>query len=301
MPFLRLSLLSAFTLLIMSVSPLRAPPPALAAHHLAEISEVMVGFNGNPNVQYVEINQRAFGQNVVANTRLSAFDAAGNFIGVVLLVPGNVPNSGDGRRWIIGTTAFEAAAGIQADFEFTPGILPATAGMVCWGAPGVFPPADPNSWVASNPNNYVDCVAYGGSAFTGQNPMSSPSEASNDGPGDCQRSLTRVTPATFNVTNPWAKSNDVTAFALANPSPTNNAGNVGSLVATDTNMNGIADCRETAVGGIAGLPDLASAPLETTDSSGGSAGFLAAVAAAGAVAVIALGGAAWYARRRWLK
>ena len=33
--------------------------PALAAHHIAEISEVMVGFDGDPNVQYVEINMQS--------------------------------------------------------------------------------------------------------------------------------------------------------------------------------------------------------------------------------------------------
>lgn len=54
-----------------------------------------------------------------------------------------------------------------------------------------------------------------------------------------------------------------------------------------------------SVGGIAELPDVAGAPLKARDSSGGNAGLLAGITAA-AAGVIALGSAAWYARRRWL-
>ena len=54
------------------------------------------------------------------------------------------------------------------------------------------------------------------------------------------------------------------------------------------------------VGGIAELPEVAGTPLETEGSSGPSAGVLAGVAA-GTAGVVGLGGAAWYARRRWLR
>ncbi len=55
-----------------------------------------------------------------------------------------------------------------------------------------------------------------------------------------------------------------------------------------------------AVGGIAELPEVAGTPLETDGSSGPSAGLLAGVVGATAIGAIALGGAAWYTRRRWL-
>ncbi len=59
-------------------------------------------------------------------------------------------------------------------------------------------------------------------------------------------------------------------------------------------------CVANTVGGITELaPEAAGAPLETDGSSGPGAGFLVGIAAATAVGVIALGGAAWYARRRW--
>ena len=52
------------------------------------------------------------------------------------------------------------------------------------------------------------------------------------------------------------------------------------------------------VGGIAELPDVAGLPLKAEGSSGPSAGVVAGVVAAVAAGALALGGAAWYARRR---
>jgi plastocyanin len=53
-----------------------------------------------------------------------------------------------------------------------------------------------------------------------------------------------------------------------------------------------------SVGGIAQLPDVANAPLATTTPSGGSGVGLIAGSAAIAAGLVAMGGAAWYARRR---
>ena len=52
------------------------------------------------------------------------------------------------------------------------------------------------------------------------------------------------------------------------------------------------------VGGVAELPEVAGAPLQATGSSGGNAGLIAGLIAAGVAGVVALGGAAWYVRRR---
>ena len=198
--------------------------PVLAAHHIAEISEVMSGFAGDSDVQFVEVDQLASYQNFVTNTRLTAFNPDGSLAGVLLdPVGGDVSLTGD--KWIMGTAAFETASGINADFVFSPGILPA-AGMVCWGAPDVSAPL-PNTWAASDPNNYVDCVSYGGAAFTGTNSMS-PNPAGS-GAGDGTLSLTRSTSSTGKITNPWRNSDDDLDFKLAVPSPTNDAGQVGSL------------------------------------------------------------------------
>ncbi len=61
-------------------------------------------------------------------------------------------------------------------------------------------------------------------------------------------------------------------------------------------------CVANVVGGITELaPEAVGAPLETNGSSGPSNGLLAGIAAAIAVGAIALGGTAWYARRRWVR
>lgn len=235
--------------------------PAQAAHHIAEITEVMSGFDGDPDVQYVEIEQLAIYQGFIANTRLTAFNPDGTLAGVLL-----DPVGGDltADKWIMGTAAFEAASGISADFIFAPGILPA-AGMVCWGAPGAIAPF-PITWDASDPNNYVDCVSYGGAAFTGANPMS-PSPASS-GAGNDVLSLTRSTSSTSKTTNPWRNSDDSIDFKLAVPSPTNGDREVGSLIAGVPSPvpPPTSTPRPLAVGGVSldeglrGLPPASTAP-----------------------------------------
>jgi hypothetical protein len=275
---IRIALVGALLLATVALAPLQTSTPALAVVHLAEIHEVMSGFNGNPNVQYVEVNMRSIGQNLTNGARLSAFTASGAFIDgnpmmmgnqPILTVSGNVANSGDGVRWLIGTTQFEAAAGIQADFEFpmSPG-LPAGPGLVC-----LFEPLRD----FTNPSQSIDCVAYGGAGFTGSNPNSSPSEAALDGPGDCERSLTRINPSTLNFTVPWALSDDANDFALMTPSPENNAGGMGTLTATpDTDGDTEADCRDDDDDGD-GVLDVNDncrviANLDQTDGDGDGAG-----------------------------
>ena len=57
------------------------------------------------------------------------------------------------------------------------------------------------------------------------------------------------------------------------------------------------DCAGS-VGGVAELAEAAGTPLDAPDSSGTSAGLIAGVLAAVAAGVVALGGVAWYAKRR---
>lgn len=255
--------------------------PALATFHIAEISEVMSGFDGDPDVQFVEVERLDFaylGQGFVANTRLTAFNPDGTLAGV-LLDPVGADFILGGVWWIMGTPAFETASGISADFVFSPGILP-SAGMVCWGAPGLAAP-DPNTWDASDPDNYVDCVSYGGASFTGTNPMS-PNPASS-GAGDNTSSLTRIGASTGKVTNPWRNSDDATDFALLTPSPTNDAGEAGTLIAgPPAPVGGI-----SLDGGLRGLSDSSTRSLAAWLVGGLIVGMLASGSlAAGAVAYV---------------
>jgi hypothetical protein len=119
-----------------------------ASFHLAEIDELMVGYGGDADAQFVEIEMLAGGQNLVAGSKLTAFEASGAFSSVVLNVSGNV-QSGSARRWLMATSEFVALSGVAADFVFVAG-LPAS-GMVCWGKPVN----------QQNPADYIDCVSYG--------------------------------------------------------------------------------------------------------------------------------------------
>lgn len=225
---------------------LRPAGPASAIVHLAEVHEIMVSFNGDPDVQFIEINMRLGAQNITIAATLASFDSTGTFIDAdpgtvgdqpLITFPNNVPNSGAEIRWIVGTTEFETASGITADFVIpaSPG-LPTTAGMVClFEAFRDF----------TNPFQSVDCISYGGASFTGDNPNSfSPlPDAATTGPGDGTKSLTRIEPADFIGGKPWAQGEVVIDFALRCPSPENNAGDI-ALLGADDNSNGLPNCHE---------------------------------------------------------
>ncbi len=205
--------------------------PAEATFHISQINEVMFGAGGDGSLQYVEIKMLAPGQNLVHNTRLSAWNADGSFFGVLLLVPTDVPNGNDGGTWIMGTADLQATTGMKPDFTFAPVTLPAT-GMICWGAPGLITP-DPSTWDPSNPLNYVDCLPYGG--YSGANIRNAP--ATPLALGDGSLSLTRVASTTSTAMN----------YALQCPTPTNNS-MATAEVGPDTDGDGYVDCAETALG-----------------------------------------------------
>ncbi len=131
--------------------------PSQASFHLAEIRELLTSFDGDADVQFVEIAMLSGGQNLVQDTVLAAFDQNGDYLQDVLVVPNDVPNAF--APWLMATAGFEALTGFAPDFVI-PAALPTQGGMICWGAPGVDAPP-PGSWDHTDPENYVDCLAYG--------------------------------------------------------------------------------------------------------------------------------------------
>jgi hypothetical protein len=182
-----------------------------ALFHIAVIDELMSGLSGSDSVQFVEIRMLAGSQNIVSGSKLSAFDASGTFLRVVLTVPANV-TGGANRAWIMGSTDFAAAAGITPDFVFTStgGLgLETTDGMACWGKP-----TD-----QTNPNQYVDCVAYGN--YVG------PANAHTSAPAS-------ITPFGHALVRVSETDNNALDFACNDPAdPENNAMAVGSIAASD--------------------------------------------------------------------
>ena len=208
-----------FPLLAAALALLSAPP-AHAAFHAALIDEVHA--TPEDGEGFVEIRMLGAGQNFVGHSRLSAWNCNGSFKGIVLEVPGNVTNSGSNVRWIMATST-AATSGVTPDFTFAVGALPLGCGMVCWGAPvPPFVPENPPTWDETVSSNYVDCVAYGGYTGTNVPPVAgTPTSltASNN-----TTSLTRI----------GSSANNANDFALACPTPTNNAGTTGNPVCTTT-------------------------------------------------------------------
>lgn len=186
---------------------------AEAAFHFAAISEVMFGYNGDPDVQFVEVQMQSAGQNLTAHAILGYFDATGAYGGDILEVPTNVQTGDSGGRWIMGSPDYAAISGMTPDFTFTPVASMPTTGMVCvGGGPGVLP-QNPPTWTRTTMTNWFDCVPYGG--YTG--PPIKHGPASPFGPGDGTSSLTRI----------MDTDNTSVDFALACPTPQNNRDAIG--------------------------------------------------------------------------
>jgi hypothetical protein len=207
----RLLLLLATAVLVVA-----APRPAAAVFHFAVIDEILTSHDGDAAIQFVEIRMLIGAQTQVEDSVLGFFGPTGTYAGDVLVVPNNIANGGQDVRWLMGTTAFATASGISVDFEFPAGII-GDSGMICWGAPGSTTP-DPLSWDHTDPDNYTDCVAYGGYTGTTSHHVGTPSPLDPVG-----HSLVRV----------GESDNNAADFACGDPAtPTNNAGPPESLAAT---------------------------------------------------------------------
>src|SRR3989442_13910587 len=108
-------------ILVATLLVLLAPASGRAAFHLANVSEVMSGANGDPAVQFVEIRMNQPFQTVTSHSRLTAFSCNGSSFSVLLEVPINVPTSDAGLHWIMATTSFSASAGMTPVFTWVPG------------------------------------------------------------------------------------------------------------------------------------------------------------------------------------
>lgn len=192
------------------------PAPSEALFHMSVIEEVMTSYGGDSQVQFVEIRMLASSQNFVEDSVLASFDGGGNYVGDVLIVPSNVPNSGVDVRWIMATSALQTVSGLAPDFIMPAG-LPTGGGMVCWGAPGVLPPP-PGSWDHTDPENYVDCLAYGTYSGPTNSHTGTPTSLNADG-----HSLRRISETDNNAT-------DFVCADIANPA--NNAGLSINLAST---------------------------------------------------------------------
>jgi hypothetical protein len=210
----------AYLTVVVALAVCSLATPSRAAFHVTVIDQVMTSYNGDAGVQFIEMRMLADLQYFVANSVFAAFDANGNYVADILVVPTNVSNSGIGTRWLIGTAAFETQSGITPDFVMPTGILPTGGGMVCYGGGGGLVPQNPPSWSRTDFSTYVDCLAYGTYSGPTNVRIGTPTSLNADG-----HSLQRDT----------TTSNNAADFSCADPAtPENNAGMTGSMPATSS-------------------------------------------------------------------
>jgi hypothetical protein len=208
----------AYLTVVVALAVCSLATPSRAAFHVTVIDEVMTSYNGDAGVQFIEMRMLAGLQSFVANSVLAAFDANGNYVADILVVPNNVTNSGIGVRWLVGTAGFQTQSGITPDFVMPAGILPTGGGMVCYGGGGGLVPKNPPNWSRTDFSTYVDCLAYGTYSGPTNVKIGTPTTLNGDG-----HSLQRGT----------TTSNNAADFSCADPAtPENNSGDKGSMPAT---------------------------------------------------------------------
>ena len=127
------------------------PGAAGAAFHLNEINKIMAGFNGNTNIQAVELRMITAGENVVGGGVIRTYDAAGGLVGTLGTFGGNVPNGIADRKILCATALFQSTFGITADLTIAPGVIPIT-GQVSFEVGGCLVNAIPYGNVTSFKN-----------------------------------------------------------------------------------------------------------------------------------------------------
>lgn len=176
-------------------------PHAWASFHLAKVTEVMPG-TADPGAEYVEIGLPAPGENFFGGHVLTVYGPASTPAGSCTF-SGTLPNGESQRSALVATPAGAAAFGVAGDCILPAGDhLSPAGGAACWSG--------------------VDCVAWG--AVTGTPGLASavgtPAPAISAG-----SSLTRSTAggcATLLEVSDDT-NNSAADFALAAPTPRNNA------------------------------------------------------------------------------
>ncbi len=126
-----IALAIALALVALLAPPAHGAPQSPQAFHLMEITKLMVGFNGNTNIQAVEMRMQIGGQNAVTGTTVEIYDGDGNLTGTLGAFTGSVPNGLAGDNLLCATALFQSTFGITADLTLTPGI-PVTSGQVAF-------------------------------------------------------------------------------------------------------------------------------------------------------------------------
>jgi len=115
------------------------PLPARASFHLIEVNKILPSFNGNANIQALELRMLSSGENLVTGMAVRTYNATGGLVGTLGTFAADLPAAGalTDRKILCATTQFQTTFGITADLTITPGIISGT-GQISWEKPGCF-------------------------------------------------------------------------------------------------------------------------------------------------------------------
>jgi len=132
------------------------------------LDEIVGSWQGNDEIQYVELRMLAPDQTGLANVAALIFDdATASADGRrAAIFTSNVLRAVEGAKILVATAQARDTAGIVPDFLLPTGFLRPTAGRVCYAV---------NSGQGFS---FVDCVAYG--AFTGDSDFGAPTPLTPD-------------------------------------------------------------------------------------------------------------------------
>jgi hypothetical protein len=222
------------------------PHPARASFHFMQIEQVIGGVNGDTTAQAIQLRMRSGGQNLVAQAKLMAVDAAGAFPVLLDDMTTNVPNGQAGRRVLITTPNFANYTDIPLVSDFTMVPIPASylaAGQVRF---------------MDNGSTIYWSLSWGGANYTG----STTGSTTNDSNGNFGPPVDMPLPSTTlqallftGATSALSTQNNLQyALTLGAATFINNAGTSFTLVAPaeptlpgDYNDDGVVDAVDYTV------------------------------------------------------
>jgi hypothetical protein len=216
-PYQGRMLTAILVLLVLALAVLSGA--AQADGRLITIDEILGSWQGDDEIQFVELRTRASGQNLMAGAELEIFggDAIQH-----LRFPAPLPNDLADTHILIATERLANLAGLDPDFTIQPGILQSRNGRICYRAPDPF----------AGGTSRVDCVAYGD--FSGDNDeFGAPTPITPD-----NRSLQRVQ---------LLRNNRADFRGVLDPTPENSLGQRAVLRTTCVN-DGLIDSGEECDG-----------------------------------------------------
>ena len=131
------ALAAAWLVLLAPLSPrtARGAPEEPQAFHLAQISKLLVGYNGDTDIQAMEIDFLSGGENFVSGLTVAVYDSVGDPVATLGTFPATLPNGLTTDFILCATAKFRDTFGIQPDLVITPGI-PVRTGQIAYESVG---------------------------------------------------------------------------------------------------------------------------------------------------------------------